>query len=80
MNAPVIHQLRTPGGRAFQLSIAKDGTRVIAVHLHKRELLSLAVSLEASVERARDLGHCGEQREFETLRDVFLGALHHDAR
>lgn len=82
MNATAltIHTLKTPTGRNFQVSIAPDGTRVIAAHFHKRELLSMAVSLDASVERMKDLGLCVEQREFELLRDLFLGALHHDAK
>ena len=79
MKTPVIHQLRTPTGRAFQLSIAADGTRVIAAHFHKRELLTIALALEAAFERARDQGRAGEQRDCEQLRDLFLNALHHDA-
>lgn len=73
------YQLQTPTGRAFALTIASDGTRLVCAHYHKRELLALAVSLEASVERARDLGNSVDQRQFESLRDLFLGALHHDS-
>lgn len=78
MNAKLIHQLRTPGGRCFQLVIAPDGTRVVAGHFHKRELLTLALALDAYVERAKELGNSVEQRDGESLRDLFLGALHHD--
>lgn len=81
MNAArlVVHQLKTPTGRHFQLSIAPDGTRVIAAHFHKRELLSISVALEAAQTRMHSLGACTEQREFAELRDLFLGALHHDS-
>lgn len=79
MTGPVVHTLTTPSGRIFQMAIAKDGTRVVAAHLHKREMLTIAVALEAAVEHARNHGRCAEQRECEALRDMFLKALHHDA-
>ena len=81
MNATAlkIHTLKTPSGRNFQLSIAPDGTRVMAAHFHKRELLSITIALDGAKERMQELGCAIEQREFEELRDMFLGALHHDA-
>lgn len=79
MSITTIHILKTPTGRKFQLAIAADGTRWIGVQLHKRELLSISVALDASRERMQENGNATEQREFEELRDMFLKALHHDA-
>lgn len=75
----IVHNLKTPTGRTFQLVIASDGTRWIGAQLHKRELLSISVALDASRERMQENGCASEQREFEELRDMFLKALHHDA-
>lgn len=74
-----IQYLRTPSGRIFQLWIARDGTRAIGAHFHKRELLSIVNSLNASVERMKQHGFTEEQREYEELRDLYLKALEHDA-
>lgn len=63
----------------MQLVIAPDGTRWVAVQLHKRELLSITIALDGAKERMQELGCTTEQREFEELRDMFLKALHHDA-
>ena len=81
MNAAAlkIHTLKTPTGRNFQVSIAPDGTRVIAAHFHRSELVSISVALDAARERMHNMGNCADQRRFEELRDLFLGALHHDA-
>ena len=79
MNAGPTIMLKTPTGRNFQLAIAPDGTRVVVAHFHKRELLSISIALDAAAVRMRDLGNSAEEREFVALRDLFIGALHHDS-
>lgn len=79
MSRPVVHTLRTPTGRCCQISIRSDGTRVFAAHFHKRELTSIAVALDAAKERAMDKGDAADARHYEQLRDLFFGAMDHDA-
>lgn len=81
MNTTHIHHLQTPYGRNFQVAICPDGTRGVAAHFHKRELLSIAVALDLAKGRAQDLGNSAEQREFEELRDpVELRAVFDEER
>lgn len=80
MRVGPIQELKTPTGRVLTVAIASDGTRVVAAHFHKRELLSLTIALDGAALRMQDLGCAVEQHEFTQLRDLFLQALHHEAR